>query len=302
MGCFCRIADDRDSRIAGNSMKSVAIIAMGASNQEWFRRCYRGDSSEFFEKGAMENISMALSDFQITQEEQNLLLGVAQQAGKRKLLSEIGQPFNEVWAINHMGKLLRDVDLIIAMDDLMREKERYEGMLNTDVPVLTSKAYDEFNCIEYPLREVIKDLNPTESSYLGTYLRNSVTFAVAYAIYKKFDRISLYGCDFYYDGGSKSEQARANCEFWLGFAHARGIKIEVSKGSTTLDMNKPHIFYGYKDQPQIPFNEEQDLGWNGKGWEFVATKTEISSSAPEDRGPEVREVVVEAVRSCQTAK
>lgn len=283
-------------------MKAVAIVAMGASNQEWFRRCYRGDSSGFFEKTALDNLDIALSGFQIAPEEANMLRAIAQKAGERKLLSEIGQPFEEVWAINHMGKMLKDVDLIIAMDDLRKEKERYEGMLNGEIPVLTSKYYEEFNCIEYPLRDVVTKLNPKDSSYLGTYFKNSVSFAVAYAIYRGFDRISLFGCDFYYDNGAKSEQARANCEFWLGFAHAKGIKIEVSKGSTTLDMNKPQRLYGYAEQPDLPFDDEQNLVWTGKGWNFVPIETTPITSETEDGGTEIRKMVEADIRPLQAAE
>ncbi len=283
-------------------MRSVAIVAMGASNQQWFRRCYRGGSPEFFQKTVMDNFGHALRGYQIAPEEENMLRAIAQKAGERKLLQEIGPPFDEVWAINHMGKMLKDIDLIIAMDDLRHEKERYEGMMNGEIPILTSTVYPEFNCIEYPLREVINELHPGNVSYLGTYFRNTVSFAVAYAIYKGFDRISLYGCDFYYDGGVKTEEARANCEFWLGFAHARGIKIEVSEGSTTLDMNKPQKLYGYAEQPQIPFNETQDLIWTGKGWEIVPAQTAAKPGKKKNGREKAGKVAEKDVRPLKAAE
>lgn len=283
-------------------MRSVAIVAMGASNQEWFRRCYRGDSSDFFRKTLMDNFGMALRGYQIDPEEENILRVIAMKAGERKLLQEIGPPFDEVWAINHMGKMLKDVDLIIAMDDLKEEQERYEGMLNGETPILTSKYYEEFNCIEFPLRDVINDLHSDGVSYMGMYFRNSVSYAVAYAIYKKFDRISLFGCDFYYDNAIKSEEARANCEFWLGFAHARGIKIEVSKGSTTLDMNKPQKLYGYAEQPQLPFDKEQDLIWTGKGWTLVPTETKIKPGKAKNGRAKTGKVVENNVRPLKAAE
>lgn len=283
-------------------MKSVAIVAMGGSNQAWFKRCYRGDSTEYFEKVAMDNIKAALNGFQIAPEEENLLRSIAQKAGQRKLKEEMGPDFDEVWAINHMGKVIQDVDLIIAMDDLRVEKERYGSMLTGDIPVLTSKYYEEFNCIEYPIREIVNELNPKDSSYLGTYLRNSVTFAVAYAIHMKFDRISLFGCDFYVEGGARSEEARANCEFWLGYAHAKGIKIEVSEGSTTLDMNKVQKLYGYAEQPTLPFDKDNDLEWNGKGWTIVPTETTSEPSEAEDGRQEAGTVDEQTVRPLEAAE
>ena len=287
-------------------MRSVAIVAMGTSNQEWLRRVYRGDTPEFFER--VINERFASVGVQFTQQEAGLLQQIASSAGRRALVNEVGPPFDQVWAINHMGKLLKNVDLIVAMDDLRRESARYDSMLTGDVPVLTSKAYPEFNCIEYPIREVVEFLhtshterctakifdmldqttaripkhvreqimewaqNDTHRSFIGTYIRNSVTAAVVFAAFLGFERISLFGADFYYDdNNARSEEARANCEFWMGFCHALGIKLEVARGSTTLDMNKPQKIYGYAEQPSLPFDANREYVPDGNGWKITGS-------------------------------
>ena len=301
-------------------MKSVAIVAMGTSNQVWLKRSYRGDSSDFFTKVIAERFQKCVSDIGVTQQEAAVLKGISKTLAKRKMVQEVGLPFDQVWGINHIGKVLRKSEkpgdggltLIIAMDDLRKEKERYGDMLTGDIPIMTSKAYPEFpKSIEYPIRDIVKFLhkpvaehacdqmikileeskarvsketiqsirdwahNSSTISFMGDYIRNSVTAAVILAAYTGFGRIALYGADFYYDENSgKSEQARANCEFWMGFCHALGIKLEVAIGSTTLDMNKPRGLYGYAEQPPLPFNDTQDFIPDGRGYRLVSSEDE----------------------------
>ena len=299
-------------------MKSVAIIAMGTSNQVWLRRSYRGDSPDFFAKVFVERFGQCVKDVGVSPQEVSVLKGISQTLAKRKMIQEVGPPFDQVWGINHIGKVLRKsekpgdggLSLIIAMDDLRHEKERYGEMLTGDIPIMTSKAYPEFpKSIEYPIRDIVKFLhkpvaehaadkiitmleasksrvskqtiqsirdwahNSSTISFMGDYIRNSVTAAVILAAYTGFDRIALYGADFYYDeDNGRSEQARANCEFWMGFCHALGIKLEVATGSTTLDMNKNRGLYGYAEQPPLPFNDTQDFIPDGRGYKLVSNE------------------------------
>ena len=269
---------------------SVAIVAMGVSNQGWLKRMYNGDDPRFFSHVIRErfkecfptpevvkkrldqffpDIPMsdqekeALTNLAHPPEHQEALDKLSQALGMRKTIAEIGEPFDQIWAINHMGKVLKKVDMIFAMDDLRREFPRYNDMLTGEVPVMTSKAYPEFNCLEYPIDEVAEDIG-------WVYFTNTVVYAVAYAIYKGFKRISLFGCDFHYDHGGRSEQARANCEFMLGVAHARGIKIEVAAGSTTMDQNKTMQLYGYAEQPEIKKSDGSSLKFDGKKWNVIS--------------------------------
>lgn len=305
---------------------------MGTSNQAWMRRSYRGDSPEFFEEVIRNRFRQSVSDVGITEPEAQMLKGLSRTLAQRKMTNDVGPPFDQVWGINHIGKVLRKtkkpgdggLSMIVAMDDLRRERARYGDMLTGDIPILTSKAYPEFNCVEYPIRDVVKFLhkpvaehtvdrvielldasksrvskdtkdklrlwahNSATISFMGDYIRNSVTAAVCFAAFTNFTRISLYGADFYYDeDNARSEQARANCEFWMGFCHALGIKLEVAAGSTTLDMNKPRGLYGYAEQPPLPFNDKQDFIPDGRGYKLVSY---------EGQGPQAPAVVTKPLQ------
>lgn len=272
-------------------LDSVAIVAMGVSNQSWFKRSYNGDNYEFFsnifkkrfdvmlpQKEELEQrllegfkdqpltevqrqwISDAAEQFSPDDEAQAIIDQASDAMGKEATIREIGDPYQEVWAINHMGKVLRDVDMVVLMDDLRVEKHRYAGLLLEDTPILTSKAYPEYPASrEYPINEAVADIG-------WMYMTNSVVYAVAFAMLRGAKRIGLYGCDFHYPGAARSEQARANCEFVLGIASERGIKIDIPPGSTTMDMHVNTKFYGYAEQPEITREDGVKLRFNGREW------------------------------------
>jgi hypothetical protein len=275
-------------------LDSVAIVAMGVSNQSWFKRSYNGDNYEFFsnifkkrfdvvlpQKGDLENrlleafkdqplsdtqrqwISDAAEQFSPDKEAQKIIDSASDAMGREATIREIGEPFQEVWAINHMGKVLRDVDMVVLMDDLRVEKHRYTDLLLEDTPILTSKAYPEYPAsVEYPINDVVNDMG-------WMYLTNSVVYAVAFAMLRGAKRIGLFGCDFHYPGAARSEQARANCEFLLGIAHERGIALEIPPGSTTMDMHVNTKFYGYAEQPEITRADGVTLHCDGGEWKSV---------------------------------
>lgn len=277
---------------------SVAIIAMGPSKESWFKRAYRGDDPAFYahvfrqrlqqlvppEQVLHNNMVRGFADVNLTPEQQAWLDGMAKAftpdldqqkmiddfadiLGRQATIDEVGEPYDQVWGINHMGKLLKDLDMIFAMDDLRHERFRYGDMLTGDVPIMTCTKYDEYNCIEYPLSEVINNVLDGEK-----YITNSVCYAVAYAIYKGYKRIGLYGADFHYPGIEKSEQARANCEWLLGRAEERGIQIEIAEGSTLMDRHKVPQFYGFAEQPIIdnPDGTQTKFNPEMKTWDVIS--------------------------------
>lgn len=296
---------DETPGVAPDPRPSVAIVAMGPSNQAWFKRLYNNDNPGYFahemklkfaellkqrvqvnarEGGAgpipLLDQKLAEAVALITPPEENYakLSAMCDDMGKIICEEEIGPPFDEVWGINHMGKVLKDVDKLFVMDDLKVQQHRYAEMLDRDVPIITSKAYPEFpTSVSYPLDDVLADIG-------WLYFTNTVVYAVAYAIHKKFKRIGLFGCDFHYPGVDQSEQARANCEFLLGIAHQRGIKVEVAKGSTTMDQNKITVMYGYAEQPIIhrPDGLIMEFDYKKKGWSVRPNE----GIAEPDRGAE----------------
>lgn len=168
---------------------------------------------------------------------------------------------DEIWAINAMGHVIQH-DRLYVMDDLRVFVKRMEGtkpwytewMQTHDRPIYTSVDYSEFPAsVEYPLQTVVQEL---QNPY---YFNSTVAYALAHAIAeKRFNAISLYGCDFSYDDAHQSEAGRGCVEFLLGIAHARGIAINLAHNTTLMDQNVPveHRFYGYIKQPHVTAQQD----------------------------------------------
>jgi len=167
---------------------------------------------------------------------------------------------DEVWTVNAMGGVIKH-DLLFAMDDCKlqesrpnRNIKRMMGWLKEHPKFFTSKVYPDYpGAMAYPLNEVVKDIGVP-------YLNGTVAYAVAYAIYQKFNGIRIYGADFTYKHVHKAERGRGCVEFLLGIAWARGIKLHLPHSTTLLDMcEDPNIrIYGY-DAYSLDF----DVGENG---------------------------------------
>ena len=166
---------------------------------------------------------------------------------------------DEVWTVNAMGGLIKH-DLLFHMDDCKlqesrpnRNIQRMMGWLREHPKFFTSKVYQDYpGAMAYPLQEVIKDIGVP-------YLNGTVAYAVAYAIYQKFDGIRLYGADYTYKHVHKAERGRGCVEWLLGIAWARGIKIHLPPRTTLLDMcEEPNIrLYGY-DAYELEFGEDEE--------------------------------------------
>lgn len=174
-------------------------------------------------------------------------LEATKRLGGRKALADT------VWTINALGDVFQS-DLIFHMDDVriqeIRAKARPESniarmlewMKEDGPPIITSRTHIEYpRLIEFPLENVINDLGGL------AYFNNTAAYAVAYAIYKKFDKIILFGMDFTYPNAHDAEKGRACVEFWLGFARCRGIDVRVAQASTLMDAREPfeNKIYGY---------------------------------------------------------
>lgn len=99
-----------------------------------------------------------------------------------------------------------------------------------DIPVISALPY---GCERYPLLEIFHEFGIT-------YLRNSISYMIAFAIYKGYKTIHLYGVD--QDEkldiqGMPYVYGKAHVTFWLGIAHERGIKFTVANGRFPRQMD-----------------------------------------------------------------
>lgn len=168
----------------------------------------------------------------------------------------------ENWVINIAWKRLKDkkVDKMFFMDNLFEEVLAQDKMLdpidynfndflkcNPDVELISKfnsiikdKDMNPIKTIkEYPLNKAIEISK-------GGYFTSSVAYALAYAILEKVDRIRLYGFELWtYSCANEYEYERPCVEFWIAFALARGIKVEIPYMILLNSQNKQN-YYGWK--------------------------------------------------------
>ena len=159
--------------------------------------------------------------------------------------------YDEVWAINSMCSVVK-TDRVFMMDPVSRFLDTNDAGPQTEVmrkilptlecPVYSCELDKRVPAIElYPLEKVIKDLG-------CAYFNNTIAYAIAFALWKKVGKFSIFGADFSYTTNVHfGELGRACCEFWLSKCMDAGIDVSVAARSPMLDTNVAlkEKLYGY---------------------------------------------------------
>jgi protein-L-isoaspartate O-methyltransferase len=171
---------------------------------------------------------------------------------------------DETWVINALGDVFA-CDLVFHMDDVRIQMIRADAapasniaalldwMKHSKIPIITSRSHPDYpSLVEFPLEDSLNNLG-------HDYFNSTAAYAVAFAIHIGATTISLFGLDFTYESHKHAEKGRACVEFWLGQAHARGIKINLPKTTSLLDSyhSRASRLYGY-DCVDVAFNSQED--------------------------------------------
>ena len=158
---------------------------------------------------------------------------------------------NPLWVVNGGWWYHKNASLAFAMDDFMSpdglqnhtNPEWFTELHRTSpIPIITSRAYEDFPAsLEFPLEQALYETNIA-------YFAESIDYMIVFAILCGVKTIDFFGCD--YLETDRFPEERSSTEFWCGFAHARGIKLNVSPYSKLLkapvrDKYFKHGFYGY---------------------------------------------------------
>jgi len=94
------------------------------------------------------------------------------------------------------------------------------------------------DAVPYPRDQIVATFQP--------YFTNTVSWLLAMAIMMEFEEIHLYGVDMAMDNVLQAEYAeqRPSCEWLIGLAQGRGIKVVLPPGS---DLMKASHLYGFDD-------------------------------------------------------
>lgn len=161
-------------------------------------------------------------------------MDIAKRVGGRRKFCD------QVWAINALGDVVA-CDLVFHMDDVRIQAIRAEArpqsniaamlewLKTSQVPVITSREHEDYPAlVPFPVEEAFSDLGMV-------YANSTAAWAVIYAIWLGVKEISLFGFDFTYPNSHDAEKGRGCVEFWLGVAHARGIKIALPAKTSLMD-------------------------------------------------------------------
>lgn len=157
----------------------------------------------------------------------------------------------QTWCINYMGAAIY-CDRVIHIDPVHNYlntaivRELCERTQKLGIPFYTSHPHPLYkNHAIYPLDEVMQKLGVC-------YFNTSVSYAIALAMVEGYTEIGLFGCDFSYPDVHLAESGRACCEFWLGVASQRGVRVSIAGSSTILDTHCGQHPYGWFKDPYAP--------------------------------------------------
>tara|TARA_B100000809_G_C14949059_1_gene463185 strand:- start:15 stop:737 length:723 start_codon:yes stop_codon:yes gene_type:complete len=170
--------------------------------------------------------------------------------------------FDEVWAINAMIGVLPNIDKAFILDPMSRFLDTHDagGMTDmmrrtlplVDYPIYSCELDDRVPAVEeYPLESVVKDLG-------CSYFNNTIAYAIAYALWAKVGRISIFGVDFTYKTNMHfAESGRACVEFWIAKCIDSGMEVSIAPKSSLLDtdIDIKDKLYGYHrlDDPKVTY-------------------------------------------------
>ena len=176
--------------------------------------------------------------------------------------------FDEVWAINAMVGVLKRVDRAFIMDPVSRFFDTddagnmttmmRETLPTVECPIYTCELDKRVPALEeYPIETIVKDLD-------CGYFNNTISYAIAFALWNEVGGINMFGADFTYKGNLYfAESGRACCEFWLAKCMDEGIIVQVAVTSGLLDADVPlqEKMYGYHrlEDPFVTYMVENKL-------------------------------------------
>ena len=172
--------------------------------------------------------------------------------------------FDEVWAINAMIGVLPDIDRAFILDPMSRFLDTEnagdmtsmmrEKLPKTHFPIYTCELDERVPfAVEYPLEKIVESLG-------CSYFNNTVAYAIAFALWAKVKKLSVFGVDFTYKSNMHFAEAGRGCvEFWLSKCIDAGIEVSIAPRSSLMDtdVNIEDKLYGYHrlNDPKITYQD-----------------------------------------------
>lgn len=152
-------------------------------------------------------------------------------------------PTFEIWLCNNLWKFVPDKwHRLYDLHDLATIKgdaEHESFLRTTKKPVVVWQPQEGWgSAVAFPRDDIV--------GAFGRYFTNSISWMIAHAIYEGATEIHVYGVDM--AQGTEYAAQRPSCEYFLGYAAGRGIKIYVPP---TSDLLKVSAMYGAEDDTAL---------------------------------------------------
>ena len=191
---------------------------------------------------------------------------MAEKVKKKKKLAIVGfagtrddAPYNdpefEIWTVNNLYRFVPRQDVIFELhtrEQIDAEmvhgvdgKTYVEELRAMKIPVYMQEAYPDIpSAVRYPIEEMVSAFGiPRKNPNVkDAYFTNSISYMLALGIYQGFEEIHVYGVDMAV--GTEYNEQRPSCEYYVGIAVGRGIKVYLP---TESDLLKTRFMYGYEE-------------------------------------------------------
>lgn len=161
----------------------------------------------------------------------------------------------EIWGLNDQPWTMPRVDVLFELHkpDVIKAEGHWDRLKELKIPVFMQEKYPEIpSSVEYPLAMVRERYTVAGCDH--PYLTCSASLMMAVAIESLPTALTLdvYGVDMAQD--TEFSHQRPSCEFWMGVAYGRGIKLSVQQSS---DLLKTSFLYGYDEEKQTVVRAQQ---------------------------------------------
>lgn len=149
----------------------------------------------------------------------------------------------ELWGLNGAYKAMRRWDRWFDMHDLSilkihHDPEYFDFLKAAGSKLSMNKEYDEYPEAEvFPFQELVDKY--------GRYFTNTISWLIAHALEQDdVEEIGIWGVNMAQD--TEYAKQRPSCEYFLGIAEGRGIKVTIPAAS---EMLKASHLYGWEPLP-----------------------------------------------------
>lgn len=232
--------------VTGKMPESVAIVALGPSQSQWF-----------YGNGTYERAVPPVDEVWSLNK------------GLRTIKADVG------WILDDLvGEARRS-------EEYANDIRNFNiPIITTTIDHDVKELFPKVDLHEYPMQEIIwqagvrygvvsgqkvADLKVNGESIrtvgkdLAMHFQNSVPMMIAYALYIGVRRLYLYGVDYSYPGQEANEKGRANCSYWVGFTRGQAMQVHINRDSTLMDTRDPLFIYGYARPPVIGIPTPEDV-------------------------------------------